>query len=233
MQLQEEIDYTCADDLTLMEGFADRQPSAVRVLTTRNNQRLFRAAWGILKNRAEAEDAVQSAYLRAFAAAGSFEGRSSLTTWLTRIVINEALGRLRSTQRRLVKLDGTSVTILDEYREKMMRGSTSTMLPDGSVAREQIRLLLEAAVAKLPDSFRMVFILREIEGLSVQEVADTLEIEPGTVKTRDLRARRLLRAALAPEMESALAGTFPFAGADCLGMTERVIRHLCVDTNAR
>ncbi len=107
------------------------------------------------------------------------------------------------------------------------------MLPDGSVACEQIRIMLEEAVAKLPASFRMVFILREIEDLSVQEVAETLEIEPATVKTRDLRARRLLREALAPEMKSALAGTFPFAGADCEAMTERVIRHLCNEPPAR
>ena len=227
MQIYADLDYSGVDDQALIEGFAARRPAAVRVLTTRNNQRLFRAAWGILKNRAEAEDAVQSAYLRAFAAAATFEGRSSLTTWLTRIVINEALGRRRAAQRRLANLDGNSVTVLDEYREKMMRGSTSSMLPDGSVAREQIRLLLEDAVAKLPDDFRMVFILREIEGLSVQEVAETLEIDPGTVKTRDHRARRLLREALAPEMQSALAGTFPFAGADCEAMTDRVIRHIC------
>ena len=227
MHVHAELDYTDVDDQTLIEGFAARRPAAVRVLTTRNNQRLFRAAWGILKNRAEAEDAVQSAYLSAFAAAATFEGRSSLTTWLTRIVINEALGRQRAAQRRLTNLDVNSVAVLDEYREKMMRGSTSSMLPDGSVAREQIRQLLENAVAKLPDSFRMVFILREIEGLSVQEVAEALDIEPGTVKTRDLRARRLLREALAPEMQSALAGTFPFAGADCEDLTERVIRHLC------
>ena len=227
MQIHADLDYSSADDRTLLGGFAARRPTAVRVLTTRNNQRLFRAAWGILKNRAEAEDAVQSAYLRAFAAADTFEGRSSLTTWLTRIVINEALGRLRAAKRRLANLDGSSVTVLDEYREKMMRGSSSSMLPDGSVAREQIRQLLEDAVAKLPDKFRMVFILREIEGLSVKEVAETLEIDPGTVKTRDHRARQLLRDALAPELQSALAGTFPFAGADCEALTERVIRHLC------
>jgi RNA polymerase sigma-70 factor (ECF subfamily) len=227
MRVHAELDYSAVDDQTLVKGFAARQPAAVRILTTRNNQRLFRAAWGILRNRAEAEDSVQSAYLRAFAAAATFEGRSSLTTWLTRIVINEALGRRRAAQRRLANLDGNSITVLDEYREKMMRGSTSSMLPDGSVAREQIRLLLENAVAKLPDNFRMVFILREIEGLSVQEVADALEIAPNTVKTRDLRARRLLREALAPEMQTALAGTFPFAGADCEAMTERVIRHIC------
>jgi RNA polymerase sigma-70 factor (ECF subfamily) len=226
MRADAKADCDFADDVALVEAFADRQPSAVRIITERNNQRLFRAAWAILKNRAEAEDAVQSAYLRAFGAAATYQGRSSLTTWLTRIVINEALGRRRSAQRRLAKLDGTSVTILEEYREKMMRGSMPTM-QDSSLACQQIRQLLEAAIAKLPENFRVVFVLREIEGLSVQEVAETLEIDPGTVKTRDHRARRLLREALAPEMSTALAGTFPFAGADCAAMTERVIAEIC------
>ncbi len=229
MHVQHKTELAYADDVALVEAFADRQPPAVRLITERNNQRLFRAAWAILKNRSEAEDAVQSAYLRAFAAAHTFQGRSALTTWLTRIVINEAFGRKRAAQRRLAKLDGTSVVVLDHYRENMMRGSMVTM-QDGSLARQQIRQLLEEAIAKLPERFRVVFILREIEGLSVQETAETLEIDPTTVKTRDHRARRLLREALAPEMSNALSGAFPFAGPDCAGMTERVIAALCVST---
>src|SRR5215207_9697697 len=109
-------DYEKLDDLELARRFGARDPVALRLITARNNQRLFRTAWSILKSRSEAEDAVQSAYLRAFAAAGEFEGRSSLSTWLTRIVINEALGRKRAAKRRLANLDGASVTILDEYR---------------------------------------------------------------------------------------------------------------------
>lgn len=221
------LDYTKLDDRALAAGLAARDPGAVRLITERNNQRLFRAAWGILKNRSEAEDAVQSAYLHAFAAIESFEGRSSLSTWLTRIVINEALGRDRAARRRRANLDGGSVVVLDEYREKLMRGSTTTSLPDASVAREQVRQLLEEAIGRLPDNFRLVFILREIESLSVEEVADTLGIPAATVKTRHLRARRRLRQDLAPEVKTALAGTFPFAGADCLAMTERVLHSLC------
>ena len=227
MGMQNEINPAHADDVTLAHGLAARQPDAVRLITERNNQRLFRAAWSILRNRAEAEDAVQSAYLRAFAAADSFEGRSSLTTWLTRIVINEALGRKRATDRRRRNLDGSSVTLLDEYRDKMMRGSTTPSLPDGSLARLQIRQMLEEAIARLPDNFRLVFVLREIEGLSVEEVSETLGIPPSTVKTRDLRARRRLQEELAPELKGALCGTFPFAGADCTAMTERVLHHIC------
>jgi RNA polymerase sigma-70 factor (ECF subfamily) len=220
-------DYAEADDLTLLRGFAARDSAAVRRLTELYNQRLFRAAWSVLKSRSEAEDAVQSAYLRAFAAAGSFEGRSSLATWLTRIAINEALGRLRANKRRRAAFAGERVAVLDEYRDKLMRGSTSTQAPDAALALGQLRGLLERAIAALPESFRTVFVLREVEGMSVEDVAAALGIPPATVKTRDLRARRRLREALAPAVGNALNGAFPFAGVDCAALTERLVRVLC------
>jgi len=220
-------DYAAADDLALLRGYAARDPDAVRLVTERHNQRLFRAAWSVLRNRSEAEDAVQAAYMRAFAGAGSFEGRSTLATWLTRIAINEALGRLRANKRRRAALDGERVAVLDEYRDKLMRGSNSTPAPDAALALRELRGLLERAVAALPEAFRTVFVLREIEGMSVEEVASALGVPPGTVKTRDLRARRRLREALAPAVGDALSGAFPFAGADCAAMTERVVRALC------
>jgi RNA polymerase sigma-70 factor (ECF subfamily) len=226
------LDYETLDVLALARRLGARDPLAVRLVTTRNNQRLFRTAWSILRSRADAEDAVQSAYLRAFAAIGEFEGRSSLSTWLTRIVINEALGRKRAAKRRLACLDGGSVTVLDEYREKLMRGST-TSLPDGSLAREQIRRMLEEAIGKLPEPFRLVFVLREIEGLGVDETAETLGVAPATVKTRHFRARRRLQEELAPELKTALSGTFPFAGADCEAMTQRVVAAVCGDPDSR
>jgi len=216
-------DYANLGDPDLAGLVALRDPIAVRLVTERNNQRLFRAAWSILKNRAEAEDAVQSAYLRAFAAIGSFEGRSSLSTWLTRIAINEALGRQRAARRRRARLNENSVAQLEEYREKLMRGSTGGLSPEGAAARSQLRRLLEEAISRLPDSFRLVFVLRDVEGLSVDEAADVLGILPATVKTRHLRARRRLQQDLAPDIESALSGTFPFAGVDCEEMTERVL----------
>ena len=226
------LDYEKLDDLALARRLAARDAAAVRLITARNNQRLFRTAWSILKSRADAEDAVQSAYLAAFAAIGDYEGRSSLSTWLTRIVINEALGRKRAAKRRRAGLDGGSVTMLDEYREKLMRGSVTT-LPDGSLAREQIRRMLEEAIAKLPDPFRLVFVLREIEGLSVEEAAETLGIAPATVTTRHFRARRRLQEELAPELKSSLAGTFPFAGADCERMTGRVLAAICGEPDSK
>jgi RNA polymerase sigma-70 factor (ECF subfamily) len=219
-------DYGSLDDVALARLLAARDPEAVRLVTTRNNQRLFRAAWSILKNRDEAEDAVQSAYLRAFAAITGFEGRSSLNTWLTRIVINEALGRDRAAKRRRSHLAEASVSDLDDYRDKLMRGSTGSS-PEAEYARGQLRRMLEDAIAGLPAAFRPVFVLREIEGMSVEATAEALDLLPATVKTRHLRARRRLQQALAPELGAALAGSFEFAGADCEAMTRRIVASVC------
>lgn len=219
-------DYEALDDRTLAALVGARDPAAVRLVTQRNNQRLFRAAWSILANRAEAEDVVQSAYLRAFAAIDRFEGRSSLSTWLTRIAINEALGRVRAAKRRRRHLEEASVAVLDDYREKLMRGSMSPS-PDGEYMRGEMRRLLEEAIGALPPTFRTVFVLREIEGLAVDETAEALGIPAATVKTRHLRARRRLQEALAPEVKAALTGVFPFAGADCAAITEAVVHRFC------
>jgi RNA polymerase sigma-70 factor (ECF subfamily) len=216
------------DDVALARRIALRDPAAVRLMTERNNQRLFRAAWSILGDRSEAEDAVQSAYFRAFGAIDTFAGRSSLSTWLTRIVINEALGRMRAVNRRRARLDAQAVTDLDDYREKLMQGSIDRGA-EAALARKQMRALMEAAIATLPRDFRVVFVMREIEGLSVEEAAEALGIPPATVKTRLLRARRRLREALAPELKASLVGAFPFAGVDCAALTERVVEALCGD----
>lgn len=214
------------DDVALAGLVSARDAEAVRLVMQRNNQRLFRAAWSILRNRAEAEDAVQSAYLRAFAAIRRFEGRSALSTWLTRIAINEALGRERAARRRRARLEEDSVSVIEDYREKLMRGSAAPA-PDSELARRELRTLMEDAIGKLPAAFRTVFVLREIEGLSVEETAEALGLNPATVKTRLLRARRRLQDELAPEVKSALQGAFPFAGAACASLTQRVLANYC------
>jgi len=215
-------------DMDLARRCMAREREAVRQLTTVNNQRLFRAAWSILKDRGEAEEAVQSAYLSGFAALGRFDGRSSLSTWLTRIVVNESLTRLRNARRQRAQLEQRGVAVLEDYREKLMTGSQSQP-PDSLVAREQLRLLLEQAIGGLPDAFRAVFVLREIEGLSTEETAEALNVAPATVKTRLLRARRKLQEMLEPDVQSALHGTFPFAGADCEALTRRVLNALQIE----
>jgi RNA polymerase sigma-70 factor (ECF subfamily) len=203
------------NDLTIARRCASGDDEAIRLLTRANNQRLFRAAWSILKDRSEAEDAVQSAYLSAFASIDMFEGRSSLSTWLTRIVINEALNRSRVLKRHRSRLESQGVTMIEDFR---------TMdAPDVALAREQLRGMMERAVADLPDAFRTVFVLRDVEGLSVEETSEALEIPLATVKSRLFRARRRLQSSLSPEVRTALVGTFPFAGADCERLTARLV----------
>jgi RNA polymerase sigma-70 factor (ECF subfamily) len=215
-------DYRRMSDVDLARCCAEGDADAVRHLVSANNQRLFRVGWSILKNRQEAEDVLQSCYANALAAIGTFEGRSSLATWLTRIAINEALARKRVQERRRTNLEAEGVEVLETYREQLANGSRSPN-PEAEAAREQLRSILERAIAGLPENFRTVFVLHEIEGVSVEEAAQTLEIPTGTAKTRLMRARRKLQQALAPEVRSALTGTFPFAGLDCARVTEQVV----------
>ena len=223
---REKRNHTTLSDLELASRIAATDVAAVRLVTGRNNQRLYRTAWSILKDRSEAEEAVQDGYIKAFNAIKTFAGSSSLSTWLTRIVVNEALERRRRAQKRSRMLNQESVLVLEEYREKLMAGSHSHS-PEKILMRRQIAKLLEAAIARLPDTFRPVFVLREIEGLSVEDTAEALQIPEKTVKTRLFRARRRLQKELDPELCGALSETFPFAGADCEAMTERVLTKFC------
>ena len=152
--------------------------------------------------------------MKAFEAIETFTGRSSLSTWLTRIVVNEALSRRSRAQRRSRLLNQELVLVLEEYREKLMAGSV-TQSPEKVLMRRQIAKLLETAIARLPDTFRPVFVLREIERLSVEDTAEVLQIPEETVKTRLFRARRRLQKELDPELCGALSEAYPFAGADC------------------
>jgi len=219
------VEFAALTDLDLARHCAARDADAIRFVIASNNQRLFRAAWSVLKNRPEAEDAVQAGYLSAFAKIGTFEGRSALSTWLTRIVINEALSRRRADERRRRHLQEEGIAVLEDYREALMRGSQAEN-PDVSVAREQVRKLLEQAVGALPQGFRSVFVLREVEGLTSEETAEILGIPVATVKTRLHRSRRRLQEMLAPELKTMLSGTFPFAGNDCAAMADRVLAKL-------
>ncbi len=209
-----ELRYESRSDLELAADIARRDAGAVRLVMRRNNQRLFRAAWQILRNSEDAEDAVQSAYLKAFAAIRSFAGRSSLSTWLTRIVTNNALAHARSARRRRSLLEESEVPVLDDYREMLMRGSMSES-PEHAAARGQIRQIVVDAISQLPAPFRTVFVLRQIEELEVSEVADRLGIPAATVKTRHLRARRRLQRLLGPGLGGLLSGDLPFDRALC------------------
>lgn len=216
------LSYETLTDLELAGRIAQRDPLAVRLVLRRNNQRLYHTAWAVLRDRADAEDVVQESYLKAFASIGSFTGASSLATWLTRIVLNEALGKRRLSQRRARLLQQQSVALMEDYRARLA-GMSAEPSPEQQAARGQVAKLLERAIADLPEAFRIVFILRDVDGLSIEEAADVLNIPPQTVKTRLLRARRRLQSMLAPALQDALRGAFPFAGKSCDALTERVL----------
>lgn len=218
------IDHQGLGDVELMVLARQGDAMAARVVTTRNNQRLYRAAFSILKDRPEAEEAVQEAYLKAFAAFDSFNGQSTFSTWLTRITVNEALGRRRSRERHRRRLEDRGVSLIEDYREALMPDAREDA--DEALMRRQVAGLLEGAIARLPEPFRTVFVLREVNELSAEETAEALGIGVPTVKTRLFRARRRLREDLGPQLKSSLAETFVFAGMDCAALTEKVLARL-------
>lgn len=221
------VDVEALDDTALVALAQQGDASAFRAIMQRHNRRLYRVARGILRDDSEAEDAVQEAYVRGFTALGAFRGEANLSTWLTRIVLNEALGRLRR-QRPTVGL-----TVLDTPDERngtrvipfpLMNAADDD--PERSAARREIRRLLEKAIDELPEPFRLVFVMRIIEEMSVEETALNLGLRPETVKTRLHRARRLLRQAVDQKLAAALTDTFPFAGARCEGLADTVLARL-------
>ena len=213
----------------LVSRARNRDEAAVREITNRHNRRLYRIARGILGNSDEAEDAVQEAYLRAFTGLDRFRGESSLGTWLTRIVMNEALGRVRR-RRPSVALD--AVERHDERGRPQARREVIAMAsgenPETLAARSEIQTLVDRSIDRLPDDFRAVFVARMVEGLSIAETAELFGVRPETVKTRVHRASRRLRADLARQLGPTVQDAFPFDGARCERLTENVLRALGV-----
>jgi RNA polymerase sigma-70 factor (ECF subfamily) len=208
-------------DVELVALAQDGDRDAFRLITQRCNQRLYRIARAIVRNDFEAEDVVQSVYLRAFANLTGFRGEASICTWLTRITLNEARGRLRS-RRRTISLE--SVTLPVHASVDVFSSSPEIETPEAHAARGQIRQFIEQAIDGLPTPYRVVFVMREIENFSTQETADLLGLAGDTVKTRLHRARRLLRVALDGKVDGASA--FPFLGAKCSGITAAVLDRL-------
>lgn len=204
-----------------------RDPQAVRAITTQHNRRLYRIARSILRSDDEAEDAVQAAYLRAFAALDEFRHQSSLGTWLTRIVMNEALGRLRSRRPTLSYDDAKAATTGGQVIAFPLSAAGAD--PERAMAQRQIQTVVERAIDELPDPFRTVLIARVIEEMSVEETAELLGLKAETVKTRLHRARRLLRQALERQIGPVLMDAFPFGGRRCERMTQAVLKRLALE----
>ena len=202
-------------DFDIAQRIAAGDRDELRQLMRRYNQRLYRTARSILKDDAEAEDAVQDAYILAYQAMGQFRGGAKLSTWLVRIVVNEAIGRARKRSRRaeLIQLDGATEQISENPEVNMSDASQEQ--PEHAALRAETRRLLESKIDQLPDAFRTVFVLRALEELSVEEAAACLGIPQGTVRTRYFRAKGLLREALAREVDFNLEHAFSFAGDRC------------------
>lgn len=202
-----------APEAELIVHAAHGDGTAFEAIMRRHNQLLFRTARSIVRNDAEAEDVVQESYLHAWRALGSYRAESKLSTWLVRITTNEALGRLRRTSAQVIPLEAAMMSSEPETQAALTdepeRG------PEQALQRSQMRKLMEARIDRLPEAFRTVFTLRAIEELSVEEVAQALEIPEATVRTRFFRARSLLRESLAQETDTALGDVFSFDGARC------------------
>tara|TARA_R110002124_G_scaffold267777_1_gene435109 strand:- start:10445 stop:11092 length:648 start_codon:yes stop_codon:yes gene_type:complete len=211
----------------LVDLARDLDEQSIRTLIQRHNQRLFRAARSILRSDSEAEDVVQASYVNAFTHLDGFRGDAAFSTWLTRIALNEALGRVRAHR--------PSVGIEHIEKQQTRAGGDIIPFPMGSVAdpetemaRSEIRTLLERAVDELPPLFRAIFVLRDVQGLDVKETARHLDLKPETVRTRLHRARRLLRTSIERQARGSFASLFPFDGARCVSMAERVMQQLSI-----
>ena len=199
-------------DVDLPRRVAAGDTKAFEVLMRTYNRRLFRTARAILRDDAAAEDALQEAYLRIYGSIGSFRGDAKLSTWLVRIVANEALARRRKDQRRaqILPIHGGG-----DEEQGMEESADRGEGPQRQAERGEIRQLLETKIDALPDSFRAVFVLRALEELSVEETAAALGIPEATVRSRFFRARGLLREAISREIDVAFDSAFGFAGERC------------------
>ena len=212
-----------ADDAELVRRVLARDEAAARAIMQANNRRLFRLARGVLRNDGEAEDVVQETYVRAFTHLEQFRGDSSLSTWLSRIAMNEALGRLRR-QRPGVELSSLPQGALEAQIIQFPLAASED--PEKSMAQREIQHVVEHAIDELPEPFRLVFITRVIEGMNLEETAEILQLKPETVKTRLHRARNMLRDIVEKKIGPVVMDAFPFAGKRCERLTEAVLKRL-------
>lgn len=216
-------------DAELLPRLRAREHAAFEALMRRHNRRLYRVARSLLRDAAEAEDALQDAYLKGFRALAEFRGDASLATWLTRIVVNECMTRLRRSARR-----DNIVPMVPAVHDAAEEGdamvdelhSSYAESPDRALWRGEMRELLERRIDQLPGPFRVVFVMRAVEELTVEETAGCLGIPEATVRSRLFRARSLLREGIAQELELAQGEVFDFDGARCDRIVATVLQGL-------
>jgi RNA polymerase sigma-70 factor (ECF subfamily) len=185
------------------------------ILMRRHNRTIYRATRAVLRSDDETEDVMQHAYLRAFEHLGEYQGRARFSTWLTRIAVYEAFARLKRSKR---------VGQLDDAKTADLADERAT--PEQQMSDAELRTLTEAAIDQLPEDFRVVFVLRAVEQLSVAEVAESLGIPEDTVKTRYFRARMKLRQNLLSRLDSAAPEAFAFHLSRCDRVTQAVLAQL-------
>lgn len=217
-------------DTGLAERIASGDVVALQCLMRWHNQTLYRTARSILKDDAEAEDAVQEAYVLAYRAMDQFRGDAKLSTWLIRIAVNVSIRRARKLNRSAEVIDlvgdpdalwGTDEDLLEAGMDEH-----APEQPEHAALRAETRRLIEDKINRLPDIFRTVFVMRAVEEMSVAETAICLDIPEATVRTRYFRAKSLLREALAREIDFCLGETFSFAGERCDRIVAGVLRRL-------
>jgi RNA polymerase sigma-70 factor, ECF subfamily len=211
------------DDWALARRIAAGDKVAFESLMRRYNRRLYRLARATLRDDSEAKDALQEAYIRAYRSMSQFRGESALSTWLSRLVLNECGARRRRSTRRENIMP---IVSSDEVSDRILGVADSSEQPDRALARAQIRDLLERKVGNLPDVFRVVFILRAVEELSVEEVATILNIPEETVRSRHFRAKGMLREAVAREIDLAHGDIYELGGSHCDAIVESVLSRL-------
>jgi len=209
-----------ASDAELAIRAANGDAPAFEAIMRRHNRLLFRTARSILRNDDDSEDALQEAYLRAWRSLGGFRAEAKVSTWLVRIVVNEALGRLRRRGAQVIPMD--AAIDVDEPHDESGMEDDADREPERVAMRGELRVLMEKRIDTLPDVFRTVFMLRAVEELSVEETAAALEIPEATVRTRFFRARSLLREGLSRDVDFAIGDAFSFAGARC----DRIVTHV-------
>lgn len=211
--------WSALPDEAVVARVLDGHAALFEILMRRHNERLYRAARAIVRDEAEAEDVMQQAYVNAYVHLKQFDGRSSFATWLTRIAVNDAIARARRRGR---------YQSIDEERdvEKVVPMRTAADPERQAFARE-IATLLEQAVDALPDGLREVFMLRDVEGLSTAETANSLELTDDVVKTRLSRARAALRRELFERAGATAARSFTFLRPRCDRVVAAVLQRIC------
>lgn len=209
---------TALTDAEVVRRVLGGEPALFEVLMRRYNQRVYRAVRSVLRDEGECEDAMQQAWLGAYSHLDQFEGTAAFSTWLTRIALNEALGRARRRSR---------LAPAEELPEEDDSMATAAQDPEGQAANRELGHILEAAIDELPDHYRSVFMLREVDGMSTADAALSLGVSEEVVKVRLHRARLALRDQLYARAGLAAAKTFTFLGARCdrmvAGVLERIL----------